>query len=61
MDLWKQIIQLLTLLYPRVVYTWGAVLWAIVHYKPMVYEQEFADAIAMRYGLMERKLISLNP
>ena len=37
MDLWKQIIQLLTLVYPRAVYTWGAVLWAIVHYKPIWY------------------------
>ena len=44
------------------VYTWGAILWAVVHDKPMVYEQEeVADAIVMRYGLMEKIVIPLNP
>ena len=62
MDIWKQIIKLLTLVYPRAVYTWGAVLWAVVHDKPMVYEQEeVVDAIVMRHGLVGKKLISLNP
>ena len=43
-------------------YTWGAVLWAVVHDKPMVYEQEeVADAIMMRHGLMEFFLTPLNP
>ena len=55
MDIWKRIIKLLTPVYPRAVYTWGAVLWAVVHDKPMVYEQEeVADAIVMRHGLMEK-------
>ena len=35
-DIWKQIIKLLTPVYPRAIYTWGAVLWAVVHDKPMV-------------------------
>ena len=43
-------------------YTWGAILWVVVHDKPMVYEQgEVADAIVMRHGLMEKNLIHLNP
>ena len=61
-DIWKGIIKLLIPVYPRAVYTWGAVLWVVIHDKPMVYEQEeFADAIVMRHGLMEKKLIPLNP
>ena len=61
-DIWKRIIKLLTLVYSRALYTWGAVLWVLVHDKPMVYEQEeFVDAIVMRYGLMEKLLIPLNP
>ena len=41
---------------------WGAVLWAMVHDKPMVYEQEeVADAIVMRYGLIKKQLNHLNP
>ena len=43
-------------------YTWGAVLWVVVQDKPMVYEQEeVADSIVMRHGLMGKKLILLNP
>ena len=62
MAIWKRIIKLLTPVYPRAVYTWGAVLWAVVHDKPIVYEQEqVADAIVMRHGLMENKWIPLNP
>ena len=62
MDIWKRSIKLFTPVYPRAMYTWGAVLWAVVHDKPMVYEQEdVADAIVMRHGLMEKKLIPLNP
>ena len=30
MNIQKQIITLLILVYPRAVYTWGAVLWAVV-------------------------------
>ena len=42
-------------------YTWGAVLWVVVQDKPMVYEQEdVADVIAMRHGLMQKTLIYLN-
>ena len=38
-------------------YTGDAVLWAVVHGKPIVYEQEeVVDAIVMRYGLMEKKI-----
>ena len=34
----------------------------MVHDKPMVYEQkEVVDAIVMRYDLMEKILIPLNP
>ena len=62
MNIWKRIIKLLTPLYPRAVYTWGAVLWVVVHDKPMVYEQEeVADGTVMRYGLMEKKMIPSNP
>ena len=40
----------------------GAVLWMVVQDKPMVYEQEdVADAIAMRHGLMQKTLIPSNP
>ena len=62
MDIWKQIIKLLTPVYPREVYTWGAILWAVVQDKPIVYEQEeVADAIVMGHGFMGKKLIPLNP
>ena len=55
MDIWTQIIKLLTPVYPRAVYTWGAILWAVVQDKPTVYEQEVvANAIVMRHGLMEK-------
>ena len=55
MDIWKRVIKLLTPICPRAVYTWGAVLWAMVQDKPIVYEQEDgADAIVMRHGLMEK-------
>ena len=30
MDVWKKIITLLIPVYPRAVYTWGAVLWAVL-------------------------------
>ena len=61
LDIWKQIIKLLTPIYPRAVYTLGAVLWAVVHDKPMVYEQqEVVDAIVMRHGLMGKNLIPLT-
>ena len=43
-------------------YTWGAVLWVAIQDKPVVYEQEeVADVIAMRHGLMQKTLIYLNP
>ena len=43
-------------------YTLGAVLWAVVQDKPMVYEQEdVANALAMRHGLMQKIFIPLNP
>ena len=62
MEIWKRKTTLLILVYPRAVYTWGAVLWAVVQDKPMVYEQkEVAYAIAMRHGLMQKTLIPLNP
>ena len=49
-------------IYPRAVYKWGAVLWAAVHDKPMEYEQEeVADAIMVRHGMMEKNLIPPNP
>ena len=38
MEIWKRIIKLLTPVYLRVVYTWGAVLWAVLRDKPMVQE-----------------------
>ena len=35
-------------------YTWDAILWAVVHDKPVVYEQEeVVDAIVMRDSLMD--------
>ena len=47
--------KLLTPVYLGAVYTWGAVLWAVVHDKPMVYEQEdVTNVIVMRYGLMKK-------
>ena len=53
MNIWKRNIKLLTPIYPRAVYTRGTVLWAVVHNKPMVYEQEkVANAIVMRYGFI---------
>ena len=62
MVIWKRIITLLILVYPRVVYTWGAVLWVLVQDKLIVYEQEnVANDIAMRPGLMQKTLIPLNP
>ena len=55
MEIWKRIITLLVPVYHRAAYTWGAMLWLVVHYKPMVYEQEeVVDAIAMRHGLMPK-------
>ena len=61
MEIWKWIITLLTLVYPRVVYTWGVVLWVVVQDKPIVYEQkDVTDVIAMRHK-MQKTLISLNP
>ena len=60
MEIWQQIIKLLNISY-RVVYTWDAVSCTKVHDKPMVYEQEVADAIVMRYGLMDFFWIPLNP
>ena len=50
MDIWKRIIQLLTPVCPRAMYTWGAVLRAMVHNKPIVYEQ--VGVIVFIYGLM---------
>ena len=48
MDICKRIIKLLTPIYPTPVYTWGAILWGVVHDKPMVYEQEeVVDAIVI--------------
>ena len=53
---------LLMPLYPQVVYAARAVLWVVVHNKEMVYEQEdVIDTFAMRYGLMQKKIIPLNP
>ena len=53
MDIWTQIIKLLTPVHHRAMYTWGAVLWVMVHDNTMVYEQEeVVDSIVMRHGLM---------
>ena len=61
MEIWKRIITMLISVYPRAVYTWGAVLWAVVQVKPMLYEQEdIVDVIAMRHGLMPSTLIPLD-
>ena len=40
MEIWKRIITLLIPIYPRAMYTCGAVLWTVVQDKLMVYEQE---------------------
>ena len=62
MDIWKRIITLSIAMYPRGVYTWGAVLWVVVQDKPMIYgQEELAYDIVMRHGLMEKKVIPLNP
>ena len=51
--IWKRIITLLISIYPQAVYTWGAVLWAVVQDEPMVYEQDYViDGIAMIHGLI---------
>ena len=43
-------------------YTWSAVLLAVVEDKPMVYEQEdVANALTMRNGLMQKTIIHMNP
>ena len=61
MDIWKLSITLLIPLYPRAVYTWGAVLWVVVQDKPMVYEEEnVANVTVMSHGLMGKKVILLN-
>ena len=40
----------------------GCSIMGVVHDKPMVNERkEVVDAIVMRHGLMEKKLIHLNP
>ena len=40
----------------------GAVLWAVLQGQPMLYEQEdVADALSMRHGLMQKTIIPLNP
>ena len=40
---------------------WGAVLWAVVQDKQMVYEQvDVVDVIGMRHDLMQKTLIPLN-
>ena len=51
----ERIITLLIQVYPRAMYTWGAVLWAVIQDKPMIYEQEDVQgALAMRH-------VPLNP
>ena len=53
MKIWKIIITLLIPIYPQAVYTWGAVLWAVVQDEPMVYEQDDVTyVIAMIHGLI---------
>ena len=40
----------------------GTVLWAVLQGQPMLYEQEdVADALSMRHGLMQKTIIPLNP
>ena len=47
--------------HPQIVYTWGAVLWATIQDKPMVYEQEdVADAIAWTW-FDAKNMIPSNP
>ena len=42
--------------------TWGAILWVVVQYKLMVYEQEdVANVIVMGHGLIKKTFIALNP
>ena len=42
-------------------YTWEAILWAVVQDKTMLCEQvEVVDVIVMRHGLMQKTLIPLN-
>ena len=61
MEIWKRIARLLIPIYPRTVYTWGAVLWAVVQDKPMVYDQEdVANALAMRRGLTQKTFLHLH-
>ena len=55
-EVWKRIITLLIPIYPRAMYTWGVILWAVVQGKPMAYEQEEAAvAVVIRHGLMQKK------
>ena len=55
MEIWKRIGTLLILVYPRVVYILGG-------FGPMVYKQEdIADALVVKHGLMRKTIIPLNP
>ena len=48
MEIWKRIITVLISVHPRVVYTWGPILWTVVQDKPLVYEQEdVVEALVM--------------
>ena len=38
-EVWKRIITLLILVYPRATYTWGAVVWAVVQVKLIIYRR----------------------
>ena len=55
MEMWKIIITL---------YTWGAVLWAIVlHLNQfmVIYEQvDVADVLTMRHGLMQKNIYTFE-
>ena len=43
-------------------YTWTAVLQAVVQGQPMLYEQEdVADTLSVRHGLMPKTIIPVNP
>ena len=63
MEIWKRIITMLISVYPRAVYTWGrdSVLQPVAQDKPMVYEKEGANALAMRHGSMQKAFIPMNP
>ena len=58
METCKTILTLLILVYPRVVHTWGVILWVLVQGQPILYGKEDVEvALSMKYRLMQKTII----